>query len=75
MIVSTKAGEDYSGVVRRDTAEEMVLATGPNAEVRLARADIADIRAGTVSVMPQGLDEQLSRQELSDLLAFLKNTR
>jgi len=28
-----------------------------------------------VSVMPSGLDEQLTRQELADLLAFLKATR
>jgi len=25
--------------------------------------------------MPQGLDEQLSKQELADLLAFLRNTK
>jgi putative heme-binding domain-containing protein len=75
LIVSMKTGESYNGVVRRDTAEELLLATGPNAEVRVARADVAEIRPGTVSIMPQGLDEQLTRQELSDLLAFLKNTR
>jgi len=33
------------------------------------------MRPGAVSLMPQGLEEQLSRQELADLLAFLKNTR
>jgi len=40
-----------------------------------ARADVADLRPGQVSVMPQGMDEQLTRQELADLLAFLKNTK
>ena len=75
MFVATKSGEDYSGVVRRDTSEEMVLATGPGTEVRIARGDITELRPGTVSVMPQGLDEQLNKQELADLLAFLKATR
>ena len=75
MFVATKSGEDYSGVVRRDTSEEMVLATGPGTEVRIARGDITEMRPGTVSVMPQGLDEQLNKQELADLLAFLKATR
>jgi hypothetical protein len=28
-----------------------------------------------MSIMPAGLDEQLSRQELADLIAFLKNTK
>jgi hypothetical protein len=30
------------------------------------------MRPGTVSVMPEGLDQQLSRQEMADLVAFLR---
>jgi putative heme-binding domain-containing protein len=75
LIVSTKEGEEYSGVLRRDSHEEVVLATGPGAEVRIARSDVAEMRPGQVSVMPGGLDEQLSSQELADLVAFLKATR
>jgi hypothetical protein len=44
-------------------------------ETRIPRRDIADMQPGTVSLMPPGFDEQLSRQELADLLAFLKATR
>ncbi len=75
IIVATKSGDEHSGVLRKDAAEEVVLATGPETEVRIARGDIADMRPGTVSVMPQGLDEQLNKQDLADLLAFLKNTK
>jgi len=75
MIVVTKSGDEYSGVLRRDTPDEVMLATGPNAETRIARADIAGMRPGTVSVMPSGLDEQLTRQELADLVTFLKGTK
>ena len=75
MIVSTKSGDEQSGVLRRDAPEEILLATGPTTEIRIPRSDISEMRPGTVSVMPQGLDEQLSRQELADLLAFLKNTK
>jgi len=53
----------------------VILATGPNTEARIARSDIADMRPGAVSVMPAGLDEQLTRQELADLVAFLKATK
>ena len=31
-----------------------------------------EIRPGSVSVMPAGLDQQLTIQEIADLLAFLK---
>jgi putative membrane-bound dehydrogenase-like protein len=75
VVVATKDGEDYSGVVRNENADELVLATGPGAEVRIARRDVTEMRPGTVSVMPSGLDEVLTHQELADLLAFLKATR
>ncbi len=74
VLVITKAGDEHSGDLREDAPDEVLLATGPTTEVRIARSDIAEVRPGTVSVMPQGMDEQLSRQELADLLAFLKNT-
>jgi putative heme-binding domain-containing protein len=72
MLVATKSGEEYNGVLRKDASDEIVLATGPGVEVRITRADITEMRPGTLSVMPAGLDDQLSRQELADLLAFLK---
>jgi putative heme-binding domain-containing protein len=75
VIVATRNGDEHSGVLRKDAADEIVLATGPETEARVARAEIAEMRPGTVSVMPQGLEEQLSRQELADLLAFLRSTR
>ena len=75
VLVSTKSGDDYSGILKKDATEEVVLVTGPNTEQRIARSDIADMRPGTVSVMPSGLADQLTRQEVADLLAFLKATR
>jgi putative membrane-bound dehydrogenase-like protein len=74
-VVKTKSDDEYSGVLRRDAPDEVVLATGPTTEVRIARTDIVDMRPGTVSIMPAGLDEQLTHQELADLVAFLKATK
>jgi putative heme-binding domain-containing protein len=74
-VIQTKSDETYSGVVKTDAADEIVLATGPGTEVRIARSDITDMRPGTVSVMPAGLEQQLSKQELADLLTFLKSTK
>ena len=75
MIVATRSGEEFSGVLKKDSAEEVVLATGPNAEQRIARNDVADLRPGALSTMPSGLAEQLTKEELADLMAFLKATR
>jgi putative membrane-bound dehydrogenase-like protein len=75
MLVVTKSGAMHSGVLRSDLPDEVVLATNATEEARIARTDIAEMRPGTVSVMPSGLDEQITRQELADLLAFLKATK
>ena len=75
VIVTTESGETHSGVLRSDLTDVVVLATSAGAETRILRRDIVDMQPGGVSVMPPGLDEQLSRQELADLLAFLKATR
>ncbi|MDQ3349492.1 MAG: hypothetical protein M3545_16195, partial [Acidobacteriota bacterium] len=73
--VRTRAGELRQGVLRGDLPDEVLLATGERDEVRIPRRDIVDLQPGTVSLMPPGLDEQLTRQELADLLAFLKAAR
>ena len=74
-IITTKSEETVNGVLKKDAPDEVVVATGPGAETRIARSEITDIRPGTVSVMPAGLEQQLSTQELADLLAFLKSTK
>lgn len=75
IVVETKDGEQYSGILKKDAPDELILGTGPGAEIRLARSEIADARPGKLSVMPQGLEEQLTLEQLADLLAFLKATR
>jgi putative heme-binding domain-containing protein len=70
--VATSAGKVFNGLIRGETADELILATGVNQEARVARREIEEMRPSTVSVMPAGLDQQLSPQELADLVAFLK---
>jgi putative membrane-bound dehydrogenase-like protein len=74
VVVTTRSGETRSGVLRSDLRDQVVLATGERDEARIPRQQILDIQPGTVSLMPPGLDEQLTRQELADLLAFLRAT-
>jgi putative membrane-bound dehydrogenase-like protein len=73
--VITKDGLSHNGLIQSETADQIVLATGPNQEVRLARADIEDQQPSKTSIMPAGLDKQLTEQELADLLAFLKSRK
>jgi putative heme-binding domain-containing protein len=72
VIIATNDGRTINGLVRKETPEELTLATGVNQEVRIARDDIDAMKPSSVSIMPAGLDQQLTPQELADLVAFLK---
>ena len=74
VVVTTRSGAVYRGVVRGDGADELILATGAADDTRIPRTDIADMQPADVSIMPSGYADQLTRQELADLLAFLKAT-
>jgi putative membrane-bound dehydrogenase-like protein len=75
VVIVTRDGRVHNGVIRKDGGDEVVLGTGANQELRLARGDIEDIQPSRVSVMPAGLDQQLTARELADLVAFLKACR
>ena len=72
VVVLTKDGKLHTGVLRKEAAEEIVLAISADQEVRLPRGEIEEMKPGQVSIMPSGLDQQMTPQELADLLAFLK---
>lgn len=73
--IRTASGAMHTGVVRNELADELVLTTVASEDTRIRRRDIVEMQPGTVSLMPGGFDAVLTRQELSDLLAFLKDTR
>jgi putative heme-binding domain-containing protein len=70
--IATKSGKTFNGLIKNESMTEILLATGPREEARIARDDIEEIRPSAISVMPSGLDQQLSPQDLADLIAFLK---
>lgn len=72
LVVITQDGRVFSGLLREETADEVVLAKGPTEQFRIARSDIEEIQPGVVSIMPQGLDQQITPQQLADLVAFLR---
>jgi putative membrane-bound dehydrogenase-like protein len=75
--VTVKAadGSTINGVLRSESSAEIVVLTADNREVRLPRQQITALEPGAVSLMPQGLEAQLTAAELADLVAFLKATR
>jgi len=75
LLVRTVDGEVHSGVLKQDLPHEITLTLAADKEVRIAREDVEATLPGKVSIMPAGLDKQLSLQELADLVEFLRNCR
>jgi putative heme-binding domain-containing protein len=72
LTVRTKDGQVFNGVPKKDAPDEIVLILAADKEQRIAREDVDEVQPGKVSIMPAGLDKQLSEQELADLIAFLR---
>jgi putative membrane-bound dehydrogenase-like protein len=75
VLISTRAGDQYSGIVRNETPDTLTLVTGPTTEQRIARSEMTEMRPGMVSIMPEGFADQLARPELADLIAFLQSLK
>jgi putative membrane-bound dehydrogenase-like protein len=73
--VRTRSGVEHAGMLRSETPEAVILGTADGGETRIPRSEITTLEPGAVSLMPQGYDALLSRQELSDLVAFLRAAR
>ena len=69
--VVTHDGRALSGLLESGAADEVVLRSNATQVHRLPNDDVAEIRLGGPSLMPAGMGELLTDQQLADLLAFL----
>ncbi len=71
-LVTTRDGRTLSGIMASETPASLTL-RGPLAqETVLSRAEVAKIEALPASLMPAGLEEGKTPQDIADLLGFLK---
>jgi len=75
VIVETKAGEEFQGILKQATDAGVQLMGADGKLVSIATADIREQRGSTVSLMPEGLHEGVSRQEFTDLTEYLATLR
>ena len=72
-VVTAKDGEIHDGVIANETPGAITLRGGTeNGDETILRANIAEIRASSVSLMPEGLEKSMSRQEIADVIAYLR---
>lgn len=71
--IATTSGQVYHGLVVYESPESTLLQTGPDTTVRITNTETSSVRTSTQSLMPTGLLDTFSDQDLSDLYAYLKS--
>jgi putative heme-binding domain-containing protein len=70
-----RSGRVWTGLIVWETPEAYFLRTAQLEEVRVPRKDVEEVVPTNISLMPEGLERSLSRQELRDLVEFLARLR
>ena len=73
--VLTVDGQVFNGLVARESGGSIELITGANQRVIIQQEDIEQRLPSPVSIMPAGLEQQLTLDELADLLTLLEATK
>jgi putative membrane-bound dehydrogenase-like protein len=73
--VRLKDEKVLTGIIVAETAAGITLRRAENQTELVLRADIEEIRSTGQSLMPEGVEKNVSKQEMADLIAFLKNWR
>lgn len=72
-LVATADDKVYQGIVIYEAVDSLLLQTGPATTVRLVNTHITTRRTTDTSLMPAGLLDKLTDQEIVDLYAYLRS--
>jgi putative heme-binding domain-containing protein len=74
-LVATSNGRVITGLVKNETNRQLTLVDGEAHERVVHKPDIEDRKFLDVSIMPDGLAAELSRDQFADLIAYLETLR
>ena len=74
-VALTADDQVIEGMIAEETSDSIVLRGQNNVRNTLKRADLQELKATGVSLMPEGLESQIDQQAMADLISFVKNWR
>jgi putative heme-binding domain-containing protein len=69
--IETKDGRTLAGLIQSETTDALVLTMPGGAKETLSRSAIKDMKSLDRTLMPDGLEAAISKEQMSDLIAFL----
>src|SRR5262249_23203192 len=70
-LVETKSGRQISGIMAVESATSLTLRRAEKADDTILRSQIETITDTGKSLMPDGLEKDLSQQDIADVIAYL----
>lgn len=74
-VIDTVDGKSFQGIITSETASSITLARDGSQTDTILRDDIEEFRSTGKSLMPDGLEKNISVAEMADLIRFLKDWR
>jgi putative heme-binding domain-containing protein len=71
-VIVTRDGRIHDGIIVSESPGTLTLRRSEGPDETFLRANISEIRSSSVSLMPDGLEQDMSKQAMSDLIAFLQ---
>jgi putative membrane-bound dehydrogenase-like protein len=68
-------GRTLNGIIASETATGITLKRAENATDNVQRADLEQLQSTRQSIMPEGLEKQLSQQDIADVIAYLMSLK
>lgn len=65
-------GESAQGIIATETATAITIKNVGNFERTINRQDITSLKSLSISAMPTGLQKNISKEQMADLIAFLR---
>jgi putative heme-binding domain-containing protein len=69
------SGLVHTGILTAETSTSVTLRQAEGKTVTLPRDEIEELRPSGVSLMPEGLEREIPKQQMADLISFIKNWR
>ena len=71
----TTDGRALTGMIASETATSVTLKRADNATDTVLRIDIEELRSTGVSLMPEGMEKQIDKQAMADLIEYIQSIR
>ena len=74
-VVTTVDGGNWSGVLAGDQGNSITLRVAGGEVMTILKSDIDTLQSTGLSLMPEGLEQNLTPDQMNDLITFIKNWR